>query len=93
MDMGTEELSPGGRSEALVREFEAARKRLESAGYRPGVDLEAPVIPGARHNEPAWAARAAEPLRFLFPAPRPERPRRDDSRQQLGAAVVSITAG
>jgi predicted alpha/beta superfamily hydrolase len=66
MDMGTEELGPGARSDALVKDFQTAVKRLEAAGYHPGTNLEAPIIPGAHHNEPAWAARLADPLRFLF---------------------------
>lgn len=69
MDMGTEELGPGDRSDALVREFKEAARRLKEAGYKPGKSLDAPIIPGARHNEPAWAARVEQPLRFLFPNP------------------------
>lgn len=67
MDMGTEELGPGPRSDKLVEEFTSAVKRLEAAGYAPGKTLDAPIIPGAHHNEPAWAARVETPLRFLFP--------------------------
>lgn len=73
MDMGTEELGQGPRSEKLVEQFKAAVKRLEAAGYKPGTDLDAPVIPGAHHNEPAWAARVANPLVFLFPEPTPDK--------------------
>ena len=40
---------------------------LAGAGYVEGRDLMTKIIPGGQHNEPAWAARAGDVLRFLFP--------------------------
>lgn len=41
-------------------------QRMATLGWRRGVDWETRVYPGAEHSEPAWAARAADPLRFLL---------------------------
>lgn len=54
----------GGR---WVRYLEEMRPILNRAGYVEGKDLTMRVIPGGRHNEVSWAARAGEVLRFLFP--------------------------
>jgi predicted alpha/beta superfamily hydrolase len=40
---------------------------LLDRGWRPSVDLEYLEIPGASHNEGAWAARVEPALEFLFP--------------------------
>ncbi len=40
---------------------------LAHAGYRAGQDVLSLTFPGAEHNEAAWRARVARPLRFLFP--------------------------
>jgi enterochelin esterase-like enzyme len=39
---------------------------MASAKWQRGVDWESRVYPGAEHSERAWAARLADPLRFLL---------------------------
>jgi len=60
VDMGTNE-SPNGISDA--RDL---RQALEFKGWGPG-DLKYVEVEGAGHNEPAWAARFGDVLRYLFP--------------------------
>ena len=40
---------------------------LREKGYKEGEDFRWMVASGAEHNEPAWAARVPEILRFFFP--------------------------
>jgi hypothetical protein len=40
---------------------------LTEKGWREGVDLCCTVVPGAGHNERAWAARFGDVLEYLFP--------------------------
>lgn len=62
LDIGTGE---GGRH---VRDARAVRDELVRAGWVLGSDLVYAEIPGAGHNEAAWAARVGPFLQFLFPA-------------------------
>jgi hypothetical protein len=41
---------------------------LAQRGWQEGRDLHYEEIPGAQHNEEAWAQRVEPFLRFLFPA-------------------------
>ncbi len=36
-------------------------------GWKPGRELSYLEVPGARHNEAAWAGRLGDVLLFLFP--------------------------
>jgi predicted alpha/beta superfamily hydrolase len=66
VDIGTAESTPtaDGHREWLEG-AEALRDALEAAGWRPGKDLHYEAIEGARHNEPAWAARLDRILEWL----------------------------
>ena len=59
LDMGT-----GEPEWEQVREL---RDALLDCGWRRDVDLKYFEIPGAGHNEAAWAARVEPALKFLFP--------------------------
>ncbi|HLW34438.1 MAG TPA: alpha/beta hydrolase-fold protein [Chthoniobacterales bacterium] len=59
LDMGT-----GEPEWEQVRDLRAA---LVDCGWCHGVDLQYHEIPGAGHNEGAWAARVEPALRFLYP--------------------------
>jgi predicted alpha/beta superfamily hydrolase len=59
LDMGT-----GEPEWEQVREL---REALIGCGWCHGIDLQYHEIPGAGHNESAWAARVEPALRFLFP--------------------------
>jgi predicted alpha/beta superfamily hydrolase len=59
LDMGT--------AEPEWEQVHELRDALIDRGWRPGVDLEYHEIPGAGHNEAAWASRVGPALRFLFP--------------------------
>ncbi len=59
LDMGT--------AEPDWEQVHDLRDALIDRGWRPGVNLEYHEIPGAGHNEAAWAARVEPALRFLFP--------------------------
>ena len=61
LDTGTKE---GGRSAENV---EKLRDVLVQKGWQEGRDLHFEVIPGAEHNETAWARRVGPFLQFLFP--------------------------
>ncbi|NMC82829.1 MAG: carbohydrate esterase, partial [Armatimonadetes bacterium] len=63
--MGTKEF--GERSDVLTDGLEEMRRLLAKAGYVEGEDVETRMIEGGEHNEPSWAARVDQPLRFLFP--------------------------
>jgi predicted alpha/beta superfamily hydrolase len=66
LDMGTAE---GLRH---LRDTDLLHRRLIGRGWRDGPgpqqDLAYLRVPGAHHDEPAWAARFGDVLRFLFPA-------------------------
>ena len=59
LDMGT--------GEPVWEQVRELRDALLDCGWRPNVDLKYFEIPGAGHNEAAWAARVEPALRFLFP--------------------------
>lgn len=61
LSMGTEESETGLRDANLLRNV------LVQKGWREGDDLHYEVIPGAKHNEAAWAERVEPALRYLFP--------------------------
>jgi len=61
LSMGTEESNTGVRDTNLLDQV------LIAKGWREGVDLHYEVIPGAKHEEAAWAERVEPVLRFLFP--------------------------
>ena len=61
LSMGTEESKTGVRDTNLLDQV------LIAKGWREGVDLRYEVIPGAKHEEAAWAERLEPVLRFLFP--------------------------
>jgi len=62
LDIGTKE---GQRALPDARELEIA---LIKKGWISGHDLSYLEVADAEHNEPAWAARVAPMLKFLFPA-------------------------
>ena len=66
LDIGDAEMQGPGQA-ALEGDHKRFSDVLASAGYRPGTDFVARVIPGAGHNEDAWAARLDSVLTFLFP--------------------------
>lgn len=59
-------------SEALDRHYAAYQARIdrivEAHGWTPDGDWISRNFPGAAHNEEAWRARVAIPLRFLLPS-------------------------
>jgi predicted alpha/beta superfamily hydrolase len=61
LSMGTEE-SKTGVSDATLLDH-----ALMAKGWQEGKDLHYEVIPGAKHEEAAWAERVDPVLRFLFP--------------------------
>jgi predicted alpha/beta superfamily hydrolase len=61
LDIGREE---GSRIKHQVR---ALRELLLASGWTPEADFRYGEIPGAAHNEAAWAARFDQVLKFLFP--------------------------
>jgi predicted alpha/beta superfamily hydrolase len=61
LDMGTSE---GLRH---LRDTDLLHRRLQQRGWRDGKDLAYLRVPGATHDEAAWAARFEHVLRFLFP--------------------------
>ena len=62
LSMGTEESKTGLRDANLLY------KALINEGWQEGDDLHYEVIPGAKHEEAAWAEKVEPVLRFLFPA-------------------------
>lgn len=62
LSMGTEESKTG------VRDANLLDQALIGKGWKEGEDLHYEVIPGAKHEEAAWAERVEPVLRFLFPA-------------------------
>jgi len=61
LSMGTEESKTGVRDANLLDQV------LIAKGWRKDDDLHYEVIPGAKHEEAAWAERVEPVLRFLFP--------------------------
>jgi predicted alpha/beta superfamily hydrolase len=62
LDIGTAE---GARH---VRDTELLCRMLQKRGWTLGQDLRCSIVPGALHDEDAWAARFDQVLTFLFPA-------------------------
>jgi predicted alpha/beta superfamily hydrolase len=69
LDVGTQEDS---RPEVCVQQVRQLRDSLVEKGWALGDDLAFMEDEGAGHNEWAWAARAPQALKFLFPASRTE---------------------
>jgi predicted alpha/beta superfamily hydrolase len=65
LSMGTEESKTGLRDANLLRDS------LVKKGWQEGDDLHYEVIPGAKHEEAAWAERVEAVLKYLFPATQP----------------------
>jgi len=61
-DIGTAEAD-----EETVADARALRDALVAKGWTEGDDLAYLEVPGARHNEAAWAARIDRILEFLYP--------------------------
>jgi predicted alpha/beta superfamily hydrolase len=59
-----------GAAEGLrhLRDADLLHRRLVLRGWKDGIDLQYLRVPGAVHDEDAWAARFDQVLRFLFPA-------------------------
>lgn len=55
-----------GTAEGETEPFRRLRDALLAAGFVEGQDLRAVEVPGAGHNEAAWAARMPQILRFLY---------------------------
>ncbi|MHB2018312.1 MAG: alpha/beta hydrolase [Candidatus Xenobia bacterium] len=70
LDIGTNEGDDPQGNVDNTRRFEHT---LEAKGYQPGRSLGYEEIPGAQHNEDAWAARSDQVLEFLFPTATPDR--------------------
>lgn len=62
LDMGT------GEGLRHLRDTDLLHRRLVLRGWKDGVDLQYLRVPGAVHDEDAWAARFDQVLRFLFSA-------------------------
>lgn len=62
LDMGT------GEGLRHLRDTDLLHRRLVLRGWKDGADLQYLRVPGAVHDEDAWAARFDQALRFLFPA-------------------------
>jgi predicted alpha/beta superfamily hydrolase len=64
LDSGTDE---GDAPDAGIADLKLLCDALTEKGWREGVDLCCRVVPGAGHNERAWAARFGDVLEYLFP--------------------------
>lgn len=64
LDIGT------GEGAHHVHDTELLARVLTRQGWQPGDDLKLVVVPGALHDEDAWADRFGQVLCFLFPASR-----------------------
>ncbi len=73
LDIGTAEGSTAAESRSLVEAARDLRDALTAKGWLPGVDLDYFEAPGAHHDETAWAARAGNMLRFLYPGGKQQR--------------------
>lgn len=65
LDAGTAE---GEASEHVIADLRRLRDALVERGWREGADLRYWEVPGAGHDESAWAARFGLVLEYLFPA-------------------------
>ena len=65
LDAGTAE---GDAPEQVIADLRKLRGALVEKGWREGADLRYWEVPGAGHNESAWAARFGPVLQYLFPA-------------------------
>jgi hypothetical protein len=63
LDAGTEE---GDSPQQILEDLRLLRSALLDKGWRDGVDLQYWEVPGAGHNEQAWAARFGLVLKGLF---------------------------
>ena len=66
LDAGTEE---SDSPQQVVEDLRLLRGALLEKGWREFVDLRYSEVPGAGHNEQAWAARFGSILEYLFPKP------------------------
>jgi predicted alpha/beta superfamily hydrolase len=62
LDIGT------GEGARHVRDTELLNRMLIRDGWKMDVDLKLLIVPGALHDEDAWAARFDQVLEFLFPS-------------------------
>lgn len=67
LDAGANESDSG---EQVIRDLRLLRDALGAKGWREGLDMRYSEVPGAGHNEAAWAARFGEVLSYLFPRSR-----------------------
>lgn len=65
-DMGTREGQTPQAHASNIQNLRRLSQALHERGWPPGA-LRVEEIPGAGHDETAWAARVAEVLKFLFP--------------------------
>ena len=56
-----------GEGARHARDTEQLNRMLIAGGWQPDVDLRFLLVPGALHDEDAWAARFPQVLEFLFP--------------------------
>ncbi len=68
LDIGTNE---GDDPQAMLADTEHMHQVLLNEGYQDDNNLFYRVIPGAQHNESAWAARSGDILTHLFPTDTP----------------------
>jgi predicted alpha/beta superfamily hydrolase len=60
-------LDAGGQEgRGMVSDARRLRKTLVACGWQEGLDLQYVEDPQAGHNEPAWAERLPDALRFLL---------------------------
>jgi predicted alpha/beta superfamily hydrolase len=56
-----------GEGPVMIKKCDELHRLLERRGWREGTEMRYLRVPGARHNEDAWAKRVDPLLRFLFP--------------------------
>ena len=56
-----------GEGPVMIKKCDELHRLLERRGWRKGTEMRYLRVPGARHNEDAWAKRVDPLLRFLFP--------------------------
>ncbi|WP_422723962.1 alpha/beta hydrolase-fold protein [Hyalangium rubrum] len=66
-DIGTNEDTSVGDSQIAVNDTRLLRDALIAEGWALDSDLKYLEVEGGRHNEAAWAARAEQILRYLYP--------------------------
>lgn len=70
LDVGTAEFNPDDRGKGpRIGQSRDLRDALIARGFREGVDLRYVEVPGAAHNERAWAARIGDILQYLIGPP------------------------